>query len=337
MIKADQMFENKNILITGGTGSFGKAFVPNTLKSYNPKTITIYSRDEMKQWEMAQQFENDPRILFVIGDVRDKDQLTHSMHGIDYVVHAAATKIVPTAEYNPSECIKTNILGAMNLIDAAQANKVRGVVALSTDKASNPINLYGATKLASDKLFVASNTDHTERTRFSVVRYGNVMGSRGSVIPFFQSRASSGTLPITHADMTRFMISLEDGVELVWRAFEDMLGGEIYVKKIPSMKIIDIAKAVAPNANLEIIGIRPGEKMHEQMISLEDAAHTYEYDGYYKILPAINNWSSDPARVGSGKKVPHDFSYSSDNNAEWMTSDSLKSWLKRNTNKIGLI
>ena len=331
------MFEGKNILITGGTGSFGKTFVPHTLKNHNPKRVIIYSRDEMKQWEMAQQFENDPRISFVIGDVRDRDQLTRAMQGIDYIVHAAATKIVPTAEYNPSECIKTNILGAMNLIDAALANKVRRVVALSTDKASNPINLYGATKLASDKLFVASNTDHTETTRFSVVRYGNVMGSRGSVIPFFQSRASSGTLPITHAGMTRFMISLEDAVELVWRAFEDMLGGEIYVKKIPSMKITDIAKAVAPNANQEIIGIRPGEKIHEQMIGVEDAAHTYEYDGYYKILPAINNWSSDPARIESGKKVPCDFSYSSDNNTEWMTSDALKLWLAKNSNKIGLI
>ena len=328
------MFEGKNILITGGTGSFGKTFVPHTLKNCKPKRITVYSRDEMKQWEMAQQFENESRVSFVIGDVRDKDQLTRAMNDIDFVVHAAATKIVPTAEYNPSECIKTNILGAMNLIDASQANKVKRVVALSTDKASNPINLYGATKLASDKLFVASNTDHSETTRFSVVRYGNVMGSRGSVIPFFQSRASSGVLPITHVDMTRFMISLEDGVELVLHAFEDMLGGEIYVKKIPSMKITDIAKAVAPNATQKVIGIRPGEKMHEQMIGVEDAAHTYEYDGYYKILPTINNWSSDLSRIGTGKKVPFDFSYSSDNNAEWMTSDGLRSWLAKNTNKI---
>tara|TARA_A100001015_G_C14980401_1_gene709204 strand:+ start:169 stop:1182 length:1014 start_codon:yes stop_codon:yes gene_type:complete len=330
-------FKGTDILITGGTGSFGKAFVPFTLKNHSPKRVIIYSRDEMKQWEMAQQFENDPRVSFVIGDVRDKEQLTRAMSGIDYVVHAAATKIVPTAEYNPSECIKTNIFGAMNVIDAAHASKIKRVVALSTDKASNPINLYGATKLASDKLFVASNTDQNETTKFSVVRYGNVMGSRGSVIPFFQTRASSGTLPITHADMTRFMISLEDGVKLVWHAFEDMLGGEIYVKKIPSMKITDIARAVAPGAKQEIIGIRPGEKMHEQMIGIEDAAHTYEYDGYFKILPAINKWSSDPARIGSGKRVPRDFSYSSDNNAEWMTCDALKSWLANNASKIGLI
>ena len=337
MIRDEHMFEGRNILITGGTGSFGMTFVPSTLRNYNPNRVTIYSRDEMKQWEMAQQFENDTRVSFVIGDVRDKEQLTRAMDGVDYVVHAAATKIVPTAEYNPSECIKTNIFGAMNVIDAAQTTKVKRVVALSTDKASNPINLYGATKLASDKLFVASNSDNTEATSFSVVRYGNVMGSRGSVIPFFLHRASAGTLPITHADMTRFMISLEDGVELVWHTFEDMLGGEIYVKKIPSMKVTDIARAVAPNASQEIIGIRPGEKMHEQMIGIEDAAHTYEYDEYYKILPAINNWSSDPARIGSGRKVPLDFSYSSDNNVEWMTSDALKAWLAKNTNKIGLI
>ena len=331
------MFKKANILLTGGTGSFGKSFVPMTLETYDPRQIIIFSRDEIKQWEMAQLYEGDPRIKFVLGDIRDKEQLKRVMTGVDFVVHAAATKIVPTAEYNPFDCIKTNIIGAMNLIDAASSCKVKRVVALSTDKASNPINLYGATKLASDKLFVASNTDQFEATRFSVVRYGNVMGSRGSVIPFFQSRALSGTLPITHPDMTRFMISLKDGVELVWRAFEDMLGGEIYVKKIPSMKITDIAKAVAPDANQEIIGIRPGEKMHEQMIGIEDAAHTYEYDEYYKILPAINNWSSDPARIGSGKKVPYDFSYSSDKNTEWMTPSELKSWLLKNTHKFSLI
>ena len=227
----ETILNDKNILITGGTGSFGKTFVPLTLANHNPKKIIIYSRDEIKQWEMAQQLDNHPSVEFIIGDVRDKEQLSRAMHGIDYVVHAAATKIVPTAEYNPSECIKTNIFGAMNVIDAAQFARVKRLIALSTDKASNPINLYGATKLASDKLFVASNNNCAEATKFSVVRYGNVMGSRGSVIPFFQKRASSGVLPITNADMTRFMISLEEGVSLVWQAFEDMHGGEIYVKK----------------------------------------------------------------------------------------------------------
>lgn len=334
MKKCASIFYDKKILITGGTGSFGKTFVPLTLENHNPKKIIIYSRDEMKQWEMAQRFNNYQNIDFIIGDVRDKGQLSRAMSGIDYVVHAAATKIVPTAEYNPSECIKTNIFGAMNVIDAAQLNNVKRLVALSTDKASNPINLYGATKLASDKLFVASNNDHTETTKFSVVRYGNVMGSRGSVIPFFQKSASTGVLTITHADMTRFMISLEEGVSLVWRAFEDMHGGEIYVKKIPSMKITDIATVIAPEAKQEIIGVRPGEKIHEQMIGAEDAAHTYEYDGYYKILPAINDWSNDPRRIGSGKKVPYNFCYTSDANEHWMTATALKSWLSKNSKKL---
>ena len=334
MKKCASIFYDKKILITGGTGSFGKTFVPLTLENHNPKKIIIYSRDEMKHWEMAQRFNNSQNIEFIIGDVRDKGQLSRAMSGIDYVVHAAATKIVPTAEYNPSECIKTNIFGAMNVIDAAQLANVKRLFALSTDKASNPINLYGATKLASDKLFVASNNDHTETTKFSVVRYGNVMGSRGSVIPFFQKSASTGVLPITHADMTRFMISLEEGVGLVWRAFEDMYGGEIYVKKIPSMKITDIATVIAPDAKQEIIGVRPGEKIHEQMISTEDAAHTYEYDGYYKILPAINDWSSDPKRIGTGKKVPNNFCYTSDSNEHWMTAATLKLWLSKNSKKL---
>jgi len=253
------------------------------------------------------------------------------------VVHAAATKIVPTSEYNPSECIKTNINGAMNVIDAALSAGVDRVVALSTDKASNPINLYGATKLASDKLFVASNVGGYKKTRFAVVRYGNVMGSRGSVIPFFIKKCKTGKLPITHPDMTRFMISLEDGVALVWKAFEDMHGGEIYVKKIPSMRVVDIASTIAPDAEQTVIGIRPGEKMHEQMIGKEDAHHTFAYDGYFKILPAINDWSSDPKRIGNGKKVPVDFSYTSENNTEWMSQDELKAWLYHNKGKIGVI
>jgi len=332
------MLKNSSILITGGTGSFGHTFIPMTLERYNPKQIVVYSRDEMKQWEMAQKFEGDPRVKFVIGDVRDQAHLSRTLNGIDYVVHAAATKIVPTAEYNPFECVKTNINGATNLIDACIDRGVKGVVALSTDKASNPINLYGATKLASDKLFVAGNAyagDHD--TRFSVVRYGNVMGSRGSVIPFFIKLKETGELPITDPNMTRFMISLEEGVELVWHAFDDMQGGEIYVKKIPSMTIPDIATAVSDTATQKTIGIRPGEKIHEQMIGLEDAPHTYEYKDHYKILPAIYNWSSDPQRNKDGIKVDENFTYSSDQNEEWMSVEDLKKWISDNKTKIGKI
>jgi len=332
------MLNNASILITGGTGSFGNTFIPMTLEKYNPKRLVIYSRDEMKQWEMAQKFEDDKRVEFLIGDVRDKERLLRALDGIDYVIHAAATKIVPTAEYNPFECVKTNINGAMNLIDACIDRGVKRVVALSTDKASNPINLYGATKLASDKLFVAGNPyAGTHNTRFSVVRYGNVMGSRGSVIPFFMSLAEKGELPITDAKMTRFMITLEEGVELVWHAFDDMQGGEIYVKKIPSMNILDIAKAVSADAKHKIIGVRPGEKIHEQMIGLEDAPHTYAYEGHYKILPAIYNWSADESRINGGIKVDENFIYTSDNNKEWMPIEALRSWINLNRSKIGVI
>lgn len=332
------MLINSSILITGGTGSFGHTFVPMTLAKYNPRRLVIFSRDEMKQWEMAKLYGNDERVRFFIGDVRDKDRLSRALHDIDYVVHAAATKIVPTAEYNPFECVKTNIIGAMNLIDACIDQGVKGVVALSTDKASSPANLYGATKLASDKLFVAGNSySGKSATRFSVVRYGNVMGSRGSVIPFFLSLADKGALPITDDRMTRFMITLEQGVELVWHAFDDMVGGEIYVKKIPSMNILDIAKAAVPDANHEIVGIRPGEKLHEQMIGIEDALYTYEYPEHFKILPAIHNWNNDPQRIGLGEKVSPDFTYSSDNNAEWMSVDQLKDWISLHRNKVGKI
>ena len=328
------MLSNSSILITGGTGSFGHTFVPMTLAKYNPKRLVIFSRDEMKQWDMAMKYSQDPRVRFFIGDVRDKDRLVRALDGIDYVVHAAATKIVPTAEYNPFECVKTNIIGAMNLIDACIDRGIKRIVALSTDKASNPINLYGATKLASDKLFVAGNSyAGLHETRFAVVRYGNVMGSRGSVIPFFMSLAKTGTLPITDPRMTRFMITLEQGVELVWHAFEDMYGGEIYVKKIPSMTITDIAKAVAPNAAHKIIGIRPGEKIHEQMIGVEDALHTFEYKDYYKILPAIHAWSKDPSRINGGVRVKDDFVYSSDNNSEWLAIEQLQVWIQANHRK----
>jgi len=309
-----------------------------TLKLYNPKKLIIFSRDEMKQWEMAKQFQDDPRVRFFIGDVRDKDRLYRALDGVDYVVHAAATKIVPTAEYNPFECIKTNINGAMNLIDACIDKGVKRVVALSTDKASSPINLYGATKLASDKLFVAGNSyAGSHNTRFAVVRYGNVMGSRGSVIPFFMSLKDSGVLPITDERMTRFMISLEAGAELVWHAFEDMIGGEIYVKKIPSMKVVDLAKVVAPQAKLEFVGIRPGEKLHEQMIGTEDAIYTYEYAQHFKILPAINNWHASKERIKNGAPVGEGFSYTSDNNPDWMTSAQLNSWINTNAHLIGKI
>jgi len=330
------MLNNSSILITGGTGSFGSAFVPMTLEKYNPKRIVIFSRDEMKQWEMAKLFDAHPNIRFFIGDVRDKDRLRRALDGIDYVVHAAATKIVPTAEYDPFECIKTNVIGAMNLIDACIDKKVKKIVSLSTDKASSPINLYGATKLTSDRLFIAGNSySGSHDTSFSVVRYGNVMGSRGSVIPFFSSIKNEGIFPITDERMTRFMISLEQGVELVWHAFEDMKGGEIYIKKIPSMNIIDIAKAVSNEAEHKIVGIRPGEKLHEQMIGIEDAPYTYEYPSHYKILPSINEWSTDPERIKDGKKVDQDFSYSSDTNPEWMDIKTLETWLEDNQKKIG--
>ena len=330
------MFDNSTILITGGTGSFGNTCVPMILKKYNPKKVIIFSRDEMKQWEMAKLYPNESRLRFFIGDVRDRQRLYRALDGVDYVIHAAATKIVPTAEYNPFECVKTNIFGAMNVIDAAIDCNIKGVVALSTDKASSPINLYGATKLASDKLFVAGNSYAGEHiTKFSVVRYGNVMGSRGSVIPFFNQIKDSGSVPITHKDMTRFMISLEQGVELVFHAFEDMIGGEIYVKKIPSMKVTDLAAVVAPDASQEIIGIRPGEKIHEQMIGEEDTPSTYEYSEHFKILPVINGWGDDPNRIKNGKKVDPDFVYNSGSNDQWMSPEQLKGWIKDNKSKLG--
>ncbi len=332
------MLANSTILVTGGTGSFGNAFVPMTLARYNPRKIIVYSRDEMKQWEMAKKFAGDERVRFFIGDVRDRDRMYRALDGVDFVVHAAATKIVPTAEYNPFECVKTNINGAMHVIDACIDKRVKGAVALSTDKASSPVNLYGATKLAADKLFVASNSyAGAQGCKFSVVRYGNVMGSRGSVIPHFLSLRDTGSLPITDERMTRFMITLEQGVQLVWHAFEDMEGGEIYVKKIPSMKLSDIALAVAPQAQHNIIGIRPGEKLHEQMISSEDAHYTYEYAEHFKILPAIHSWHTDFKRIKDGQRVSEDFVYSSDNNTEWMSVDALRAWIAAHEAKIGHI
>ena len=329
------MLSGKIILVTGGTGSFGHAFTRMTLEKFNPAKLIIFSRDEMKQWEMAKLFSGDDRVRFFIGDVRDRDRLYRATKGVDYVVHAAATKIVPTAEYNPFEAVKTNVLGAMNVIDACIDNGVKRTVALSTDKASSPINLYGATKLASDKLFVAGNSySGLGDARFSVVRYGNVMGSRGSVIPFFLKERSKGVLPITDPEMTRFMITLEQAVELVWTAFSDMCGGEIYVKKITSMKVTDLAAAIAPEAKHEYVGIRPGEKLHEQMIGFQDAPFTYEYPEYFKILPEINNWVKVSYQIGSGKLVSADFVYSSDGNIEWMAKHELNSWLRLNSKWI---
>jgi UDP-N-acetylglucosamine 4,6-dehydratase (inverting) len=333
----DQHLNGKVILVTGGTGSFGQRFIRTLLQKFSPKKVIVLSRDEMKQWDMQREFaalDKKNTLRFFIGDVRDKERLHRAFHEVDYVIHAAASKIIPTAEYNPFECIKTNVHGAMNVIEAAIEQKVKKVVALSTDKACNPINLYGATKLCSDKLFVAGNSYvGRQNTSFCVVRYGNVMGSRGSIIPFFRSIAKKGELPITDVRMTRFMITLEAGVELVLHALRDGIGGEIFVPKIPSMKVVDVAKTIAPKAKLKIVGIRPGEKIHEMMISEEDARTTYEYKDYYKILPAIHDWQLCRKRIGAGKLCPDGFSYDSGANKEWMTPSDLKRWMDREYGK----
>ena len=326
------MFNDKTIIITGGTGSFGNAFVKKILSEYDVKKIIVFSRDEMKQNDMRSKFPGESRIRYFLGDVRDKDRLLLAMRGVDFVVHAAALKIVPIAEEDPFECVKTNILGAMNVIEAAlYTPTVKKVVALSTDKASSPINLYGATKLASDKLFsAANNLTGSQDLCFSVVRYGNVMGSRGSVIPLFLKLKSSKFMPITHPKMTRFMITLEQGIDLVVEAFKSSVGGEIYVKKIPSMKVEEIASAISPETPHKIIGVRPGEKLHESMISTTESPLTYEYDGFYKILPS---WlKSDEIRkyVQGGAKVADDFEYNSNTNKEWMSKPELLNWVNQN-------
>ena len=333
------MFNNKTILITGGTGSFGKKCVETLLKEYQPKKIIIYSRDELKQYEMNQVF-NLPLMRYFIGDVRDSSRLTQAMQGVDYVIHAAALKQVPAAEYNPMECIKTNIHGASNVIDAAIANEVEKVIALSTDKAANPINLYGATKLASDKLFTAANNIvGDKKTRFSVVRYGNVVGSRGSVVPFFQKlvRQEATELPITDTRMTRFWITLQQGVDFVFKNFQRMQGGEIFVPKIPSMKITDLANALAPNMPVKVIGIRPGEKLHEVMCPVDDSHLTLEFADHYVIMPTIEYpHSVDYSCNSIGEKghiVPNGFEYSSDNNTEWLTSNQLLEMIEYNSDK----
>ena len=320
-----------SILITGGTGSFGRAFVKALFRTHKPRRVVVFSRDELKQFEMAQEFpETSYPIRYFIGDVRDAGRLVRACQGIDIIVHAAAMKHVTAAEYNPTECIATNIDGAQNLVEAAIDNKVKRVVALSTDKAANPINLYGATKLCSDKLFVAGNNlSGKSRTRFSVVRYGNVAGSRGSVIPFFKKLAQDGVtdFPITHEDMTRFIIRLEDGVELVLRAIREMYGGEIFVPKLPSIKVTDLPALMATNGTYHMIGVRPGEKLHEVMIPREEARNSVDLGDYYIIQPMQSWWNVrefQAAMSELGAKVPEDFEYASNTNSLWMTTDELK-------------
>ena len=309
----------KSIVVTGGTGSFGKAFIKYALEELNPRRIAVLSRDELKQYEFRNELGDDPRVRWFIGDVRDRDRLMRAFHGVDVVIHAAAMKQVDTAEYNPFECIATNVLGAENVINACIDSGVERVVALSTDKASSPINLYGASKLCSDKLFVAGN--HyvgTGQTRFAVVRYGNVVGSRGSVVPLFKRLAESGRLPITDTRMTRFWITLPQAVEFVIKSFDRMSGGEIFVPRIPSTTILDLAEAMVPGAEIEVIGIRPGEKLHEEMISQNDAYHTYRFEDHYVIAPSMANWGGQDM-YAAGNKVADDFSYCSDTN-DWFFS-----------------
>ncbi|MDP8230770.1 MAG: UDP-N-acetylglucosamine 4,6-dehydratase (inverting) [Candidatus Gorgyraea atricola] len=320
------MFNNKAVLITGGTGSFGKKFTEIVLKKYKPKKVIIYSRDEFKQYEMQKHFKEYKNIRFFIGDVRDKDRLLVAFQGVDFVVHAAALKHVPAMEYNPAEAVKTNTLGAMNIIDAAVERCVKKVIALSTDKACNPINLYGATKLCSDKLFIAGNAYSGKAdTRFSVVRYGNVMGSRGSVIPFFTESVKSGVIPITDDRMTRFLITLEQSVEFVIKCFSLMHGGELFVPKIPSTKIIDLARAIGPRCKIKSVGIRPGEKLHEVMVSEDDARNAMEFKDYYIVKPSFP-WWKDKNHSG-GKRVPDGFRYASNNNKDWLKGERLKKFL----------
>ena len=326
------MLNYKSVLITGGTGSFGKKFTEMILQRYpDVKRIVIYSRDELKQFEMSQRYPNNkyPQVRFFIGDIRDKDRFRRACEGIDVIIHAAALKQVPAAEYNPDEFIKTNVGGAQTVIDAALHSNVNVVVALSTDKAAAPINLYGATKLCSDKLFIAANNIKGHRDlRFSVVRYGNVMGSRGSVIPFFREKANTGELPITHFDMTRFNISLEDGVEMVLWAIENALGSEIFVPKIPSYKIETVAKAIAPDAKLVNVGIRPGEKLHEEMITESDSYNTIEFDKYYAILPTDID-KEKYLKYYHATPVPEGFKYNSGTNSTWETVVSLREKIKK--------
>lgn len=321
------MFNGKSILITGGTGSFGGKATEIILKRYKPQKLIIFSRDELKQFEMSQIYspEKYPCMRYFIGDVRDKERLYRAFYGVDYVIHAAALKQVPTAEYNPFEAVKTNIIGAENIISAAIDSDIKKVVALSTDKAAAPINLYGATKLCSDKLFISSNVySGYHKTRFSVVRYGNVVGSRGSVIPYFKKMKSSGILPVTDPRMTRFWITLEQGVNFVIKCLEMMSGGELFVPKIPSMNIMELAKAIAPECKYEIVGIRPGEKLHEVMILEDDSRHTLEFDEYYVVEPEFYWWSNENHIANGGNLVKEGFRYASDTNDRWLTVENLR-------------
>lgn len=332
------MLSKKSILITGGTGSLGKALTKYIFGTYpDVKRLVIFSRDEQKQYHMAQEYPADkyPQIRFFIGDVRDKERLVRALNGIDYVVHAAAMKHVPIAEYNPDECIKTNVGGAQNLIDACLDSKVERVVALSTDKACAPINLYGATKLTSDKLFIAANNiKGWNPIRFSVVRYGNVMGSNGSVIPFFLNKKKEGILPITDPEMTRFNISLQGGVEMVMHALEHMWGGELFVPKIPSYRITDVAEAIGPECQKTVVGIRPGEKVHEEMITASDSYFTYDLGAYYVLLPPTHKWQlEDFIKTFNAEKVPKGFQYNSGKNQEWETVESLRELIKEHVDQ----
>ena len=322
-LRQERVLDGKSVLVTGGTGSFGRRFVKTILREYSPRRVVVFSRDELKQYEFQQEIGSDPRVRFFIGDVRDRDRLWRAFDGIDIVVHAAALKQVPAAEYNPFEAIKTNIHGAQNVIDAALDRDVDRVVALSTDKASSPINLYGATKLVSDKLFVDGNAyAGLHKTRFAVVRYGNVVGSRGSVVPHFQRLAATGVIPITDDRMTRFWITLEQGVQFVVRMIAAMQGGELFVPKIPSMRVVDLATAVAPEARIEIVGIRPGEKLHEEMIGVDDARRTRDAGDFYVMHPDLDWW--DSTAWGDAVPVPAGFRYTSDANAEWLTVEDLR-------------
>jgi UDP-N-acetylglucosamine 4,6-dehydratase len=327
------VLNNKSILITGGTGSLGKALTATILKKFpEVRRLIIFSRDEQKQFQMAQDYPHEkyPQVRFFIGDVRDYDRVKRALNGVDYLIHAAAMKHIPIAEYNPMECVKTNILGAENLINAALETNVERVVALSTDKAAAPINLYGATKLASDKLFIAANNIRGwNPIRFSVVRYGNVMGSNGSVIPFFLNKRKEGVLPITDPEMTRFNITLQGGVEMVLHALEHAWGGELFVPKIPSYKITDVAEAIAPECEQKVVGIRPGEKMHEEMITSSDSYYTYDLGKYYAILPATHKWKlEDFVTQFNAKRVPAGFRYNSGENEEWVNVTQLRKLIK---------
>lgn len=321
------MINNKKLLVTGGTGSFGKKFISTVFNKFKPKEVIVFSRDELKQFEMREIFPTDQfPIKYFIGDIRDKERLYRVCHKVDYIIHAAALKQVPTAEFNPFEAVKTNILGAQNIIEASLENKVKRIIALSTDKACSPINLYGATKLTSDKLFAAANHwQGSHKTTFSVVRYGNVVGSRGSVIPFFLKKKDERILPITDERMTRFWITLDQGVSFVLDCLDSMHGGELFVPKIPSMNIMDLAKAIAPKAKIEIIGIRPGEKIHEVMISADDSINTLEFKSHYVIQPAHPWWDNvEYIKIKGGKRVKDDFVYSSENNSDWLTIPDLQ-------------